>query len=162
MSPGKAASQAVHAAMLLRDGFGGSFTQSYRRTVVVLEAEDAQQIMNLSEYLGTAGLSSQYYIDEGANEVAAYSITALAVEPFESKNKRLREIFEKFKLYSYDNYDEDDCDCGPERGQCVDLMPVRRMLSQVLTDTAELKSAARPKPKWYKTLFKRKPKGYVS
>lgn len=99
MSPGKAAAQAVHAAMMLQDNFGGSFTSAYKRTVIILEAENTNQIRNLHEYLRNAEIFSAYYIDEGNNEVAAYSLTALAVEPFECDDEDLREIFSQFKLF---------------------------------------------------------------
>lgn len=108
MSAGKASAQAVHATMMLQDNLSGVFTSSYRRTVVVLEADSAQQIKSLSEYLDTAGLFSQYYIDEGENEIAPYSITALAVEPFDSNNEEFRAIFAPFKLFELEEptYDE--------------------------------------------------------
>jgi peptidyl-tRNA hydrolase len=99
MSAGKAAAQAVHAAMMLGER-GNHFTKYPKRTVIVLEAENSDQIKNLEEYLNLSGLFSDYYIDEGANEVGAYSVTALACEPIEAGDEARREIFAPLKLYS--------------------------------------------------------------
>lgn len=99
MSAGKAAAQATHATMMLQER-GNWFADRTRRTVIVLEAENAQQITNLWEYLDNAGILAEYYIDEGANEVGAYSITAMAVEPFSADDEEKRQIFESFDLYT--------------------------------------------------------------
>lgn len=103
MSPGKAAAQAVHAVTAMVGTLGKELKfkyEHYERTVIVLEAENQQQILNLQEYLVGAGLYSAYYIDEGANEVGPYSITALAVEPFSVYDDTKRDIFNPFPLYA--------------------------------------------------------------
>lgn len=105
MSAGKAAAQAVHAAMMMDNGNSDSFKTYYKRTVVVLEAENAQQIMNLWEYLDNTNIKAEYYIDEGVNEVSAYSVTALAVEPIDSDDTDKREIFQAFHLFSDNPYE---------------------------------------------------------
>lgn len=97
MSPGKAAAQAVHATMLLDADSKGNFLSDYKRTVVVLEAKNSEQMKNLFTYLDDAEIDCDYYIDEGKNEVDAYSITALAA--FVGDNEELRELFESFPLY---------------------------------------------------------------
>lgn len=107
MSAGKASAQAVHAAMMLENNYSGLFSSSYKRTVVVLEAENENQIRNLYLYLENAGIFCDYYIDEGVNEVSAYSITSMAVEPIDSGDKEKREIFSQFKLFSGDNHDKE-------------------------------------------------------
>lgn len=98
MSAGKAAAQAVHAAMLGKE-WSKLFTYWNERSVIVLEARNTQQIKNLKEYLQKADVHSEYYIDEGVNEVETYSITALAVEPFLSSEEEKRKIFSSFPLY---------------------------------------------------------------
>lgn len=104
MSAGKAAAQTAHAvAMLGRKNDG--FTSYNRRTVIVLGAENEAQIRTLHEYLANAGLYSEYYIDEGANEVGAYSVTALACEAIDGNYAVHREIFEPFDLFSVDEGD---------------------------------------------------------
>ena len=100
MSAGKASAQAVHAAMLLEGNYSGLFSSSYKRTVIVLEAENENQIKNLYLYLESAGIFSDYYIDEGVNEVGPYSVTALAVEPIAYDDEEKRSIFAPFKLFS--------------------------------------------------------------
>lgn len=97
MSPGKAAAQAVHSAMLLNGNSKEDFLSDFRRTVIVLEAKNAMQLQNLAIYLDGADIDSDYYIDEGVNEVDAYSITALAA--FVGDNEELRQVFEAFPLY---------------------------------------------------------------
>lgn len=105
MSPGKAAAQAVHAAMLLEGNYPGLFVSAYKRTVVTLEAHDGETIKNLLEYLQGAGIFAAYYIDErteGAwDEREAYQITALAVEPIEHDDEEKRSIFSDFSLFGY-------------------------------------------------------------
>lgn len=98
MSPGKVAAQAVHSAMLLNGNSKEDFLSDFRRTVIVLEAKNSQQIMNLYTYLDQSDVDHDYYIDEGVNEVDAYSITALAA--FVGDDESLREMFEAFPLYS--------------------------------------------------------------
>lgn len=155
MSAGKASAQAVHAAMMLQNNFGGNFTGSYKRTVVVLEAKNSEQIKNLHEYLRVAEVFSDYYIDEGKNEVDAYSITALAVEPIAHDDKELREIFESFPLFG-DDYDEAEDS-------------TRLIYNGLQQMTAELRAARLSTPtqktkrdKWYKRIFKYKQTGFVS
>ena len=115
MSAGKASAQAVHAAMMLENNYSGLFTDSYKRTVIVLEAENGEQIKNLYVYLGEAGIFADYYIDEGVNEVSAYSVTAMAVEPIDSGDKEKRAIFEQFNLFSGENNDKCERTSSPEQ-----------------------------------------------
>ena len=97
MSPGKAAAQAAHAVMLLNGNSKGDFVANHMRTVIVLEAKNALQIQNLALYLNDAEIDCDYYIDEGANEVDAYSITAMAAYLGEDEEKYA--LFEQFPLY---------------------------------------------------------------
>lgn len=102
MSPGKAAAQAVHAtANMIYQCDEFDFVDNYYRAVIVLRAENQQQIENLHTYLTEADIVSDYYIDEGVNEVGAYSITALAVEPLDAEDEVSREIFRPFPLYGF-------------------------------------------------------------
>ena len=98
MSSGKAAAQAVHAAMLLEGNYDGLFVAGYKRTVVVLEAKDGETLKNLLEYLQGAGIFASYYIDENP-ENKPYQVTALAVEPIAYDDEEKRSIFEEFPLY---------------------------------------------------------------
>lgn len=99
MSGGKAAAQAVHAVMMLNSLHRQDFMSDFKRTVIILEAKNTQQLLNLKEYLGNADIDSEYYIDEGVNEVDVYSITALAVAPIEREDKDSRYLFSEFGLY---------------------------------------------------------------
>lgn len=102
MSPGKAAAQAVHASMMLNGNSKTDFVSDYKRTVIILEAKNAQQIINLYVYLDNIDMDCSYYIDEGKNEVDAYSVTALAIGPIEYDDTEKREMFEAFPLFSED------------------------------------------------------------
>lgn len=97
MSPGKAAAQAVHSALMLNGNSKEDFLSDYRRTVIVLEAKNSEQIKNLYTYLDETEVDANYYIDEGENEVDPYSVTALAA--FVGDNEELRAMFEGFPLY---------------------------------------------------------------
>lgn len=103
MSPGKAAAQAVHASMTLGVNSISDFGSQQKRTVIVLEAKNTEQIKNLEEYLSLSDIDADYYIDEGVNEVDAYSATALAAFIGDNHDygvkEELRKIFEAFPLY---------------------------------------------------------------
>lgn len=100
MSPGKAAAQAVHAAMMLETGGSQLFKEKYRRTVVVLEAENSETLKNLHEYLRIASIYSKCYIDELSESQKPYQVTALAVDPIPYDDEEKRLIFETFPLYN--------------------------------------------------------------
>lgn len=99
MSPGKAAAQAVHAAMMLNERSMDDFMSDFKRTVVVLEAKNSEQIKNLHSYLYDTNIDCDYYIDEGVNEVDAYSVTALAVGPIAYEDVEARSILAGFPLF---------------------------------------------------------------
>lgn len=99
MSPGKGAAQAVHAAMLLEGNYAGLFVSGYKRTVVVLEAQNGETIKNLLEYLQGAGIFAAYYIDEVSEKKQPYQVTALAVEPIAHDDEEKRSIFADFPLF---------------------------------------------------------------
>lgn len=99
MSPGKGAAQAVHAAMLLEGNYDGLFVAGYKRTVVVLEAENGDTLKNLLEYLQGAGIFASYYIDEVTERGKPFQVTALAVEPIPHDDEERRSIFENFPLF---------------------------------------------------------------
>lgn len=99
MSPGKGAAQAVHAAMLLEGNYDGLFVAGYKRTVVVLEAENGDTLKNLLEYCQGAGIFASYYIDELSEKKQPYQVTALAVEPIDYDDEEKRSIFEAFPLF---------------------------------------------------------------
>ena len=99
MSPGKAAAQAVHASMLLNSRSREDFTSDYKRTVIILEAKNSEQIKNLYSYLDEVEVDCDYYIDEGKNEVDAYSATALAIGPIEYDDIKSREMLSAFPLF---------------------------------------------------------------
>ena len=99
MSPGKGAAQAVHAAMLLEGNYPGLFVSGYKRTVVVLEADNGETLKNLMEYCQGADIFATYYIDEVSEKGKPYQVTALAVEPIPSDDLEKRSIFENFDLF---------------------------------------------------------------
>jgi peptidyl-tRNA hydrolase len=98
MSPGKAAAQAVHAAMRLNNKHRKAFVEDGQRSVIVLEAIDREQLDGIADYLVDNSFDFETYIDEGVNEVAPFSMTAMAIEPCES-NAELRHILHSLPLY---------------------------------------------------------------
>lgn len=100
MSAGKASAQAVHAVAQLHTHSGiDEFAEQTKRTVIILEAKDQQQLYNLETYLLQLDVPCASYIDEGVNEVTPYSLTALAVGPIEADNEEARSILAPFRLY---------------------------------------------------------------
>lgn len=101
MSPGKTAAQVVHAIGSLNKFHGiYKFSDAAKRTVIVIGAKDQKQMDNLEEYLFQLDIPCGSYIDEGVNEVDAFSLTALAVGPIDRDDEETRDIFRSFDLYS--------------------------------------------------------------
>lgn len=108
MSAGKAAAQAVHAAMMLPEACRSEFSREdrpYRRTVIVLEANNSAQIEHLAQYLDSTGMCYETYIDEGENEVPPFSLTALAVETIDEDDDETRGIFASLPLYGKEKHE---------------------------------------------------------
>jgi len=103
MTAGKAAAQTAHAVAMLPTIHTESFVQDYRRTVIVLSANGREQMDGIVDYLYDAGIVCEAYTDEGVNEVDAFSMTAIAVEPIEEDDERTRAIFSGLNLYKGGN-----------------------------------------------------------
>ena len=100
MSAGKVAAQTAHAMGTLAKFHGiHKFGDATKRTVIVLAAKNQLQMDNLDQYLFELGISTGSYIDEGVNEVDSYTVTAMAVGPFEWDDWEKRKIFKSFELY---------------------------------------------------------------
>lgn len=141
MSAGKAAAQAVHAAMMLQER-GFEFANFNKRTVVVLEAKNSEAIKNLQEYLTNGDIWSDYYIDEGVNEVDAYSVTALVVEPIDAEDSDKREIFSAFNLFGANDYD--DSDGYDDSPLTQDVVHELRRIANVLTPPPPVATLKKP------------------
>jgi peptidyl-tRNA hydrolase len=161
MSPGKAAAQATHAAMMLESKHRKAFVANYRRSVIVLEAKNREQLDGIADYLGAADIAFEYYIDEGVNEVDAFSMTALAVEPFNSDLDPRREIFAGLELYGAekkeDEYEGNYCESENDAMRRT-VFETHRIIGQLSLKVAQMNQ---PQPKWYDR-FKRKQKGFIS
>ena len=100
MSPGKAAAQAVHAVGSLNRHHGiRDWSDRTQRTVIILEAENAEQMNTLEIYLDELNIPAESYIDEGVNEITPYSVTALAIGPIYADEHEKREILKPFPLF---------------------------------------------------------------
>lgn len=102
MSVGKAAAQAVHAAMevgRLCENFSGIWTNVAQRTVIVLEARDENHMKNIQDYLFDRGFDTHRIIDEGVNEIDPHVWTALATEVLEKDDEQVVNSFSTFNLY---------------------------------------------------------------
>jgi peptidyl-tRNA hydrolase len=159
MSPGKAAAQATHAAMMLESKHRKAFVANYRRSVIVLEAKNREQLDGIADYLVAAGIAFEYYIDEGVNEVDAFSMTALAVEPFHSDLDPRREIFTGLELYGAeekeDEYEGNYCE-SETTTLSRNVYELRRQLGELGMKVVKMEQ---PKSKWYDR-FKRKAPAY--
>jgi peptidyl-tRNA hydrolase len=87
MSIGKTAAQVAHAVARLQPK-----VEPY--SVIVLSAT-TEQLHNLKQYLDNYKVDNHLYIDEGVNEIDAYSVTALAIAPM---TEDLFFLFDGFKL----------------------------------------------------------------
>lgn len=100
MSPGKAAAQVAHALGSLHKEFGiNTWSNEVKRTVIILEAKDGEQMDNLWSYLDSLDIPVADYIDEGVNEITPYSTTAMAIGPIEATDEETRSIFAPFPLF---------------------------------------------------------------
>lgn len=102
MSVGKAAAQAVHAAMevgRVLENFPDTWTNVARRTVIVLEARDENHMRNIQDFLFDRGFDTHRIIDEGVNEIDPHTWTALATEVLEKDDQKVIDAFGSFKLY---------------------------------------------------------------
>lgn len=161
MSAGKAAAQAVHAAMMMEEKYRESFTKNTRRSVIVLEAKGREQLDGIVDYLSDAKLEFQYYIDEGINEVAPFSFTALVVEPISEEDVKSREIFAGLPLYGFQEKDtyEGNYTESPIDSLYRDVNNLRNVIGQQSREIIQIKTILE-RPKWYQKLFKRN--GFVS
>lgn len=101
MSPGKVAAQTAHAvASLHAKNPIDDFSDEVVRIVIVLESKNQSQMYNLKSYLDNLNIPVGVYIDEGINEVDAYSTTAMAVGPICQSDYEKRVVFQEFPLYN--------------------------------------------------------------
>ena len=81
MSPGKKIAQACHASFLALGKETAEAIAEWAQEgmpVIVLEAEDIKQMMNISLYCDHWDIKQHTYIDEGKTEVKPFTPTALA------------------------------------------------------------------------------------
>lgn len=91
MSRGKACAQVAHAVARMKP---------YTPDVMVVLEATTEQLHNFDKYLETVGLGHVLYIDEGANEVPPFSITAMAVEPINEQESDFGHWGEKSYVFS--------------------------------------------------------------
>lgn len=104
MTAGKASAQAVHAAMmslisLNNDTYMSKWVASPHRTVIVLEARDADHINNIHDYLAERDIPTWKIIDEGVNEIDPHIPTALATRIMNKDSEKTIKAMSSFKLY---------------------------------------------------------------
>lgn len=104
MSSGKAASQAVHAAILstiksTNLGCEDYWKGSIHKTVIVLELNDDAQMRNTRDYLKERDFDCHMVIDEGINEIDPMSIAALSTDMLDKDDPDVIRTFGMFKLY---------------------------------------------------------------
>lgn len=103
MSIGKAMAQAAHAAV---ESYRGSkpemielwnLGKHYKK--LVMEARDTQHLQTIAAYLQDRGFGTFFIIDEGLNEIAPHSFTALGVEIVDKSDPHTAATFSTFQLY---------------------------------------------------------------
>lgn len=103
MSTGKVAAQAAHAAVeafrISNLEMVGKWYEGKHYTKLVMEARDDQHIQTIAGYLSERGFKSSFIIDEGRNEIAPHSFTALGVEIVDREDPHTEATFSSFKLY---------------------------------------------------------------
>lgn len=100
MSPGKVASQAVHAAFKAATLHNlNDWHSAPTQTVLIMEARDEMHIRNIGIYLRDRGVNVYPIIDEGVNEIDPHVVTAVATDVVDKGDERTQEIFSSFKTY---------------------------------------------------------------
>lgn len=103
MSIGKFGAQTAHAAV---EAFRissvealGKWYKGKHYKKLIMEARDEEHIKTIAAYLQQRGFKSVFIIDEGLNEIAPHSFTALGVEIVDQDDTHVRATFSSFKLY---------------------------------------------------------------
>lgn len=103
MTVGKVAAQAAHAAIeawrISNVEMLGKWYEGKHYTKLVMEARDEDHLKTIATYLQDRGYKSTFIIDEGRNEVARLSFTALGVEIVDRDDPNAKATFSTFKLY---------------------------------------------------------------
>lgn len=103
MSSGKIASQAAHAAIMgtinAGEAHGIDWENAPHRTVIILEANSDLEMRNIREYLEQRDIKTSMIIDEGINEIAPHSITALATSILDKDDEEVKTKLSSFKLF---------------------------------------------------------------
>lgn len=111
MSTGKASAQVAHAvAMSLIElnstVYLAKWVASPHRTVIVLEGRSEAHMRSIKDYLSERDVPTSMIIDEGVNEIAPLSITAMATRIMDKDSEKTKMIMSSFKLYKNDDIDQ--------------------------------------------------------
>lgn len=104
MSTGKAAAQAAHASV---EAYIATPDNNTKRVwhkgghymKVVLEAQDADDLIVKQKYIEDRGFATKLIIDEGRTEIDPFTPTALGVEILDKDHPHVAATFSSFKLY---------------------------------------------------------------
>ncbi len=103
MTTGKLAAQAAHAAVeafrISNVEMLGKWYKGKLYKKLIMEARDDEHIRTIAAYLQQRNFKSVFIIDEGLNEVAPHSFTALGVEIVDQDDTHTRATFSSFNLY---------------------------------------------------------------
>lgn len=104
MSAGKLAAQVGHAvalSMAAQSSYKLDMWQdSIHRTLIVLEAENNEQLANIVDYLRYRDFKTHIVVDEGVNEITPFSVTAVASDVLDKNDYRVGLAFGSFPLYT--------------------------------------------------------------
>lgn len=103
MSAGKLAAQASHAAVEAYKISDPKAIEAWEYgkhyAKYVMQARDAEHIVNIKRYLEERNIRSELIIDEGLTEIEPHQVTALGVEIVDRGNKDTFATFSTFELY---------------------------------------------------------------
>ncbi len=106
MSAGKIAAQASHAAVeayRISDAhMVNAWYEGGHYTKLVMQADDAEQLSTIQEYIEARGFKTSLIIDEGRTEISPFSKTALGVEIVDKADDHVLATFSEFKTFKAD------------------------------------------------------------
>lgn len=103
MTAGKLGAQAAHAAVqafqLSKPEMIDAWNLGKHYAKYIMQARDAEHIINIQRYLSERNIKSEIIMDEGMTEIDPHQVTALGVEIVDRADKDTLATFSTFQLY---------------------------------------------------------------
>lgn len=104
MSPGKVAAQTGHAVAGTLATITSDWLYHPQRWMIILEAKNGEQLYHMCEYLTERKVKAHRVIDEGVNETAPFSLTAVGIGPLDKESPEAQYL-SALPLYKDDRLD---------------------------------------------------------